>query len=102
MPEWLLVMLAGMLFYGTKYWGITEANYVLVLLHCMTGFFGPGMWLADVAVMLNIKLPFTLLVNDCLLMCIASFGVSYSLAVFKRVLSADEVNPCLELSCFQE
>ncbi len=82
---------AGMLFYGNKYWGITEANYLLVMLHSMTGYFGPEMWQADVAAMLDIKLPFTLLVNDCLLMFIAFFAISYSLAAFYRVLNVDQV-----------
>ena len=80
-----------MLFYGNKYWGITEANYLLVMLHSMTGYFGPEMWQADVAAMLDIKLPFTLLVNDCLLMFIAFFAISYSLAAFYRVLNVDQV-----------
>ena len=84
-----------MLFYGNKYWGITEANYLLVMLHCMTGFFGSPMWQADVAAMLGIKLPFTLLVNDCLLMFIAFFAVSYSLAAFYRVLNVDQVGLCM-------
>jgi len=82
---------AGMLFYGNKYWGITEANYLLVMLHSMTGYFGSEMWQADVATMLGIKLPFTLLVNDCLLMFIAFFAISYSLAAFYRVLNVDQV-----------
>lgn len=82
---------AGMLFYGNKYWGITEANYLLVILHSMTGYFGPKMWRADVAAMLGIKLPFTLLINDCLLMFIAFFAISYSLAAFYRVLNIDQV-----------
>lgn len=81
----------GMLFYGNKFWGITEANYLLVMLHSMTGYFGPDMWRADVAAMLGIKLPFTLLVNDCLLMFIAFFAMSYSLAAFYRVLNVDQV-----------
>ena len=80
-----------MLFYGNRYWGITEANYLLVILHIMTGFFGPTMWRADVAAMLDIKLPFTLRVNDCLLVFIAFFAVSYSLAAFYRVLQVDQV-----------
>ena len=94
---------AGMLFYGNKYWGITEANYLLVMLHSMTGYFGPEMWRADVAAMLGIKLPFTLLVNDCLLMFIAFFAISYSLAAFYRVLNVDQVlvhahalSPCFQ------
>lgn len=82
---------AGMLFYGNKYWGITEANYLLVILHSMTGYFGSEMWRSDVAAMLGIKLPFTLLVNDCLLMFIAFFAISYSLAAFYRVLNVDQV-----------
>ena len=82
---------AGMLFYGNKFWGITEANYLLVMLHSMTGYFGPDMWRADVAAMLGFKLPFTLLVNDCLLMFIAFFAMSYSLAAFYRVLNVDQV-----------
>lgn len=81
-----------MLFYGNKYWGITEANYLLVLLHIMTGYLGPSIWQADVAAMLDIKLPFTLLVNDCLLVFIAFFAISYSLAAFYRVLNVDQVS----------
>ena len=81
-----------MLFYGTKYWGITEANYLLVLLHIMTGVLGPDIWRADVAAMLNLKLPFTLLVNDCLLLFIAFFAISYSSAAFYRVLNVDQVS----------
>ncbi|KAL3137923.1 hypothetical protein ABBQ38_005170 [Trebouxia sp. C0009 RCD-2024] len=81
----------GMLFYGTKYWGITEANYLLVLLHIMTGILGPEIWIADVAAMLNLKLPFTLLLNDCLLVFIAFFAISYSSAAFYRVLNVDQV-----------
>ena len=81
-----------MLFYGNKYWGITEANYLLVLLHIMTGYLGPSIWRADVAAMLDIKLPFTLLVNDCLLVFIAFFAISYSLAAFYRVLNVDQVS----------
>lgn len=84
-------MFAGMLFYGNKYWGITEANYLLVLLHIGTGYLGPSIWLADVAAMLDIKLPFTLRVNDCLLVFIAFFAISYSLAAFYRVLNVDQV-----------
>ena len=84
---------AGMLFYGTKYWGITEANYLLVLLHTATGFLGPSIWRADVAALLGIKLPFTLLVNDCLLCFIAFFAISYSSAAFYRVLNVDQVRP---------
>lgn len=85
-------MCAGMLFYGTKYWGITEANYLLVLLHIMTGILGPEIWIADVAAMLNLKLPFTLLLNDCLLVFIAFFAISYSSAAFYRVLNVDQVS----------
>lgn len=87
-----LTLCAGMLFYGNKYWGITEANYLLVLLHIMTGYLGPSIWRADVAAMLDIKLPFTLLVNDCLLVFIAFFAISYSLAAFYRVLNVDQVS----------
>ena len=86
-----MVCVAGMPYYGNKYWGITEANYLLVILHCMTGFFGPHMWRADVASLLGVKLPFTLVVNDCLLMFVAFFAVSYSLAAFYRVLRVDQV-----------
>ena len=94
----LRMLFAGMLFYGNKYWGITEANYLLVLLHCITGYLGPQIWRADVAALLDIKLPFTLRVNDCLLIFIAFFAVSYSLAAFYRVLNVDEVRLplCLE------
>ena len=87
-----------MLFHGNKYWGITEANYLLVLLHCITGYLGPAMWRADVAAMLDVKLPFPLRVNDCLLILIAFFAVSYSLAAFYRVLNADEVRPAVSVS----
>lgn len=88
-----------MLYYGNKYWGITEANYLLVLLHSGTGFFGSAIWRADVTAflhsLLGIKLPLMLRVNDCLLMFIAFFAISYSLAAFYRVLKEDQV--CLTL-----
>ena len=64
-----------MLAYGNNYQGITEANNLL-LLHCITGYLGPAMWRADVAAMLDVKLPFPLRVNDCLLILIAFFAVS--------------------------
>lgn len=86
---------AGMLYYGNKYWGITEANYLLVLLHCGTGYFGPHIWRANVtshiSSFLDIKIPVTLTVVDCFLMGIACFAVSYSAAAFYRVLKDEKV-----------
>ena len=86
-----------MLYYGNKYWGITEANYLLVLLHCGTGYFGPHIWRADVtshlSSFLDMKIPVTLRVNDCLLMGIACFALSYCMAAFYRVLKDEKVSP---------
>lgn len=86
-----------MLYYGNKYWGITEANYLLVLLHCGTAYFGPHIWTTDVtshlSSYLDIKIPVTLRVNDCLLMGIACFALSYCMAAFYRVLKDEKVNP---------
>ena len=48
--------------------------------------------------MLDVKLPFPLRVNDCLLILIAFFAVSYSLAAFYRVLNADEVRPAVSVA----
>jgi ethanolaminephosphotransferase len=34
----------GMMVYGNGTWGVTEANYAVVLLHLTSGIFGPQMW----------------------------------------------------------
>ena len=30
--------------YGTKYYGVMEANYSICLVHLLTAWLGPGMW----------------------------------------------------------
>ena len=30
--------------YGTKNWGLTEANYLVITLHLWTAYFGAGFW----------------------------------------------------------
>ena len=86
---------AGVMLYGNGFWGITEANYLLVLLHWITALYGPGIWRASLSDFvydkLHLKLPVPVLVNDVLLMCIAGFAVSYTFAALIRVLTADKV-----------
>lgn len=85
----------GVMLYGNGFWGITEANYLLVLLHWITALYGPGIWRASLSDFvydkLHLKLPVPVLVNDVLLMCIACFAVSYTFAALIRVLTADKV-----------
>lgn len=33
---------SGIMLYGNEYWGVTEANYLMVLLHFFTAAVGPG------------------------------------------------------------
>ena len=33
---------SGIMLYGNGYWGVTEANYLMVLLHLFTAAVGPG------------------------------------------------------------
>ena len=46
MVPWLLAHWeeyhSGIMLYGNGYWGVTEANYVMVALHLLTAFAGPG------------------------------------------------------------
>ena len=37
---------SGHIRYGNGWWGVTEANYVLIALHLFTAAFGPGLWRA--------------------------------------------------------
>ena len=81
--------------YGNGYWGITEALYLLVGLHWVTAIWGPSLWTYPVhkllADKLHLKLPFSLLVNDCLLLSIAGFAISYTCAALYRVMLTDKV-----------
>ena len=51
----------GVMLYGNGFWGITEANYLLVLLHWITALYGPGIWRASLSDFvydkLHLKLP---------------------------------------------
>lgn len=46
MGPWLLAHWeeyhSGIMLYGNGYWGVTEANYLMVLLHFFTAAVGPG------------------------------------------------------------
>ena len=46
MVPWLLAHWeeyhSGIMLYGNGYWGVTEANYVMVALHLFTAAAGPG------------------------------------------------------------
>jgi ethanolaminephosphotransferase len=85
----------GVMLYGNGYWGITEALYLLISLHWVTAIWGPGMWTYPVhkflADKLHLHLPFPLLVNDCLLLSIASFAISYTCAALYRVMLTDKI-----------
>ena len=46
-PYWVSA-LAGLMLYGNGYWGVTEANYALVLIHFISATLGAGVWTTHV------------------------------------------------------
>jgi hypothetical protein len=43
--------------YGNGYWGVTEANYLLVVINWITAAVGPWLWASKVRDILHVKLP---------------------------------------------
>ncbi|KAK9844095.1 hypothetical protein WJX81_004397 [Elliptochloris bilobata] len=70
----------GVMLYGNGYWGVTEANYLMVAVHLFTAAVGPGFWRWRVADMLHTKAaPWPLRADahifDVVLVVISGFAV---------------------------
>lgn len=63
MGPWLLAHWeeyhSGIMLYGNGYWGVTEANYLMILLHFFTAAVGPGVLpgLMSIAAWVGLRLP---------------------------------------------
>lgn len=83
MGPWLLAHWeeyhSGIMLYGNGYWGVTEANYLMVLLHFFTAAVGPAVWQVNISKLLHFSLPWPLhdglLVKHALLVVVACFAV---------------------------
>lgn len=51
---------AGIMLYGTGYWGVTEANYLVVAGHFLSALFGAKLWEGDYRSILGWQLPYGL------------------------------------------
>ncbi|CAK0780569.1 hypothetical protein CVIRNUC_005097 [Coccomyxa viridis] len=64
MGPWLLAHWeeyhSGIMLYGNGYWGVTEANYLMILLHFFTAAVGPGFWGTGLGDLLGLQLPWPL------------------------------------------
>ena len=92
---------SGHIRYGNGWWGVTEANYVLIMLHLITAFAGPALWRApapDLLARLGIRVaslpsPLAFYLSACvgtdlLLVGIVSAGVFQVSGPLWRVLAA--------------
>ena len=63
MGPWLLAHWeeyhSGIMLYGNGYWGVTEANYLMILLHFFTAAVGPGVLLGvmSIGAWVGLRLP---------------------------------------------
>ena len=85
-----LLWLAGIMLYGTGYWGVTEANYLVVGGHFLSAIFGARLWEGDYSRLLGHELPYgiTLRRGDLSLLLILYGGVHQSLGCIIRTLKA--------------
>lgn len=83
---------AGIMLYGTGYWGVTEANYLVVAGHLVTAIFGPRFWGGDLRSILGWQLPYNISLRrgDLNLILVLGGGLQQSLGCILRTL-ANEV-----------
>ncbi|CAL5221609.1 g3829 [Coccomyxa viridis] len=70
---------SGIMLYGNGYWGVTEANYLMIALHFFTAAVGPGFWGINITQWIKAPLPWPiqdgLLLKHVLLLSVFCCGV---------------------------
>nr|QZD35611.1 CDP-ethanolamine:1, 2-diacylglycerol ethanolaminephosphotransferase [Lobosphaera incisa]QZD35612.1 CDP-ethanolamine:1, 2-diacylglycerol ethanolaminephosphotransferase [Lobosphaera incisa] len=77
----------GNMLYGNGYWGLTEANYALVILHFATAAFGPHFWGTHLSSLVHMKLPIDVTVKESLLLAVSIFASMQVAGQLWRVLT---------------
>ncbi len=82
--------------YGTGYWGVTEANYLVVAGHFLSALFGAKLWEGEYRSILGWQLPYdlTLRRGDLNLVLVLGGGLQQSLGCIFRILT-DKVSMSL-------
>lgn len=90
----------GVMLYGNGYWGITEANYLLVLINWVTAAVGPWLWAAPLAKVLHVTPPAWLphavahaTVNQFIVAFVCTFGAQQLSGQIYRVIVASQMLP---------
>lgn len=78
----------GMMLYGNGYWGVTEANYMIVFLHWTTALLGPQVWTARFADLTGLQIFGDHRVNDLFLVVMWACGLSLGSQQMWRTLTA--------------
>lgn len=81
---------AGMMLYGNGYWGVTEANYFVVLGHFLSAAFGARLWEGEYRDVMGWELPFglTLRRGDIAMLIVLGGGVHQSCGCIYRTLKS--------------
>lgn len=90
----------GVMLYGNGYWGITEANYLLVLINWITAAVGPWLWTSQLFEVLHMSPPQWLphsvahaTVNQFIVAFVATFGTEQLMGQIYRVVVANQMLP---------
>ena len=81
---------AGIMLYGTGYWGVTEANYLVVAGHLLSALFGAKLWEGECTNILGWQLPggITLRRGDLNMVLVLGGGIQQSLGCILRTLES--------------
>jgi len=92
--------LAGIMLYGTGYWGVTEANYFVVLGHFLSAAFGAKLWQGEYRHVLGWELPggVALRRGDIALLMVLGGGVQQSFGCIYRTLESKVPPPPLQVA----
>ena len=79
---------AGIMLYGTGYWGVTEANYLVIAGHFLSALFGAKLWEGDYRSILGWQLPYGLSLRrgDLNLLIVLGGGIQQSFGCIYRTL----------------
>lgn len=91
--------------YGTGYWGVTEANYFVVLGHFLSAIFGAQLWQGEYRHVLGWELPYGIALRrgDVALLMVLGGGVQQSFGcIYRTVQSKVASLPAVGSECFSK